>query len=32
MVGIAAVIVVFLKKPKPTLDEEEDEYDYEDEI
>ena len=32
MVGIAAVIVAFLKKPKPTLDEEEDEYDYEDEI
>jgi hypothetical protein len=33
VVGIAAVLVVFLKKPKPELDEEdEDYYEYEDEI
>ena len=32
MVGIGAVLVVFLKKPKAGSDEEDDEYEYEDEI
>jgi len=32
MVGIAAVLVVFLKKPKAGSEDEEDEYEYEEEI
>lgn len=32
MLGIAAVVVVFLKKPKQVSDEEDEEYEYEDEI